>query len=633
MRASRLLEPARKILQNICVWNWVLVACCAVALILKSVILLGFILNPPFRFPDFQAALDWIPSIPVYLCFIAITLAPSLLLGRKTCRWYLLAANIIWTGIFLSDLWYFRAFQRFTSVYHFRQTANLHNLSSAIFSFIRPSDALLLLDFALLVGAMAALKGLQYSIRRSVTGFLLIAGLSSAYLVYFNQEHQINSEPLFEIRWVPLETVAVMSPIGYHLYDSFMFWSERKQLKLSPAERTEIKQWLAAQSEHLPPNKYKSLFRGNNLILLQCESLENFVIGKSIGGQEITPNLNRLLGNSLYFRNFMEQVGDGTSSDAEFIANTSVYPLRSGAGGLGWRYPENSYNSLPKLLEKRGYKTIDIHPDPAAYWNWAKLMAGIGMMECVDASRFAQDELIDLGLSDGSFLRQSPAIIEKLKLPFYVYMITLSNHGPFDLPPEFRELKLDENLDQTKVGGYLQSVHYLDKHIGLFLQKLESAGLLENTVIGIFGDHCGIHKFYQDELDEMSKSDTDWMENGMRVPLILYKKGMPGWSIDTFGGQIDLLPTIASLMGVEEREYESTAMGRNLLNTRRNSVILYEGEYLADPLDKQEEARYQRGMQLADIIIRSNYFKTTAFEESPQPLTISGEPKSKLPSR
>jgi lipoteichoic acid synthase len=618
MKAFRLPEFARKLIRNIWVWNWVLVACGGAALFLKSFLLLGFIILSPYRFPALRTAYDWIPSIPVYLCFIAITLSPALLLGRKACRWYLLAANLIWSGIYISDLWYYRAFMRFTSVHHLRQTANLRNLSSAIISFIHPSDMLLLLDLALLIGALAAVKRLQFPIRRSLAGFFILVVLSSSYLAYYNEKYPINSDPLFEIRWNFFETIAAMSPIGYHLYDSFMFWSESRQLKLAPAERDEIKQWLAAQAEHLPQNKYKGLFRGNNLLLLQCESLENFVIGKSIGGQEITPNLNRLIGNSLYFKNFMEQVGDGTSADAEFINNTSIYALRSGAGSVSWRYPSNSYNSLPKLLARRGYRTIDIHPDPAAYWNWAKMMTGVGMMECVDAASFAQDELIDLGLSDGSFLRQSPAILVNLKQPFYAYMITLSNHGPYDLPPQLRELKLDQKFDKSEVGGYLQSVHYLDKHIGLFLQKLEAAGLLENTAIGIFGDHCGIHKFYEDVLDEMPESETSWMENGKRIPLIIYKKGIVGQSFDIFGGQIDLLPTIACLMGVEEREYESTAMGRNLLNTRRNSVMLYEGEYLASPPDKHEQERYRHGMKLADKIIRSDYFKANAFQESPQ---------------
>jgi len=311
----------------------------------------------------------------------------------------------------------------------------------------------------------------------------------------------------------------------------------------------------------------------------------------------------------------MEQVGDGTSSDAEFMNNTSVYALHTGAGGLAWRYPANSYNSLPRLLERRGYRTIDIHPDPASYWNWASMMAGVGMMECLDTKSFVEDEVIDLGLSDGSFLRQSPAILAKLTQPFYAYMITLSNHGPYNLPPQFRELKLDENLNKSEIGGYFQSVHYLDKHIGLFFQRLEAAGLLKNTVIGIFGDHCGIHKFYEDALDEMPESETRWMENGKRIPLILYKMGMPGQSFDIFGGQIDMLPTIACLMGVEESEYEGTAMGRNLLNTRRNSVMLYDGEYLAATQDKQEEARYRRCMQLADKIIQSDYFKANVFQE------------------
>jgi phosphoglycerol transferase MdoB-like AlkP superfamily enzyme len=136
------------------------------------------------------------------------------------------------------------------------------------------------------------------------------------------------------------------------------------------------------------------LLKGKNLIFIQLESFENFVIGQKINNQEITPNLNRFLKNSIYFDSIEEQVHLGTSSDSDLLVNASVYPVRSGS--TFFRYPDNTYNSLPKLLEKSGYSTLAIHPDKGAYWNWMPALKSMGFQKCIDASYFNMTEFIGL---------------------------------------------------------------------------------------------------------------------------------------------------------------------------------------------------------------------------------------------
>ncbi|UXZ09741.1 sulfatase-like hydrolase/transferase [Clostridium perfringens] len=76
-------------------------------------------------------------------------------------------------------------------------------------------------------------------------------------------------------------------------------------------------------------------------------------------------------------------------------------------------------------------------------------------------------------------------------------MATATSHGPFDLPTNYRELKLPKEIDDTKLGGYLQSLRYTDKMLGEFLNKLKSDGVLDNSIIVIYGDHGGINKYYK----------------------------------------------------------------------------------------------------------------------------------------
>ena len=93
-------------------------------------------------------------------------------------------------------------------------------------------------------------------------------------------------------------------------------------------DKADINELFEVKKENLPNNEYFARSKGKNLIYIQVESLENFVIGQKINGKEITPNLNKLVQSSLYFPNTFEQVNEGTSSDADLMVNTSMLPLR-----------------------------------------------------------------------------------------------------------------------------------------------------------------------------------------------------------------------------------------------------------------------------------------------------------------
>jgi Phosphoglycerol transferase and related proteins, alkaline phosphatase superfamily len=259
-----------------------------------------------------------------------------------------------------------------------------------------------------------------------------------------------------------------------------------------------------------------------------------------------------------------------------------------------------------------GYSTIALHPDKGSYWNWMPALTSIGFQKAVDETSYKLDETIGLGLSDGSFLRQAEPIIVKQKQPFYSFMITLSSHGPFDIPAQYRELKLDSKLDETKLGGYFQSIHYTDKHIGIFLDKLQKDGILDNSVVVVYGDHTGIHKYYNDEVSKIQPQESWWQNNNMRVPLIIYTKGLEGKKFDNIGGQVDLLPSLAYIMGADTKSLEKTAIGKNLFNTNKSFAVLTNGDYIGKSSSEKEKNSAIEGITISDTIIRSNYFKNYA---------------------
>lgn len=551
------------------------------------------------------------PHILVYVCFIAVFLSFSFLFRKRAHVWYLIIFNILFTMLLVSDLWYYRGFNSFITLHVFDQATNLDNLSSDIVSMMRGIDILFFIDIFVLIPLALIFKKAYKNHRRFPLLFITISLISVAYIWFAHYKIDIVEKGqktiLFRICWTPNQTMANLSPIGYHIYDGYNFWLDNKPFEMSEKDKTEINNWFNAKKENLPDNGYKGLFKDKNLIVLQVESLENFVINQKINNQEITPNINKLLKNSLYFSNYHEQVYNGTSSDADLMTNTSIYPIRRGS--TFFRFPNNSYNSLPKLLEKDGYSTTAIHPDKGSYWNWQPALTSIGFQKTIDSSHFNMDETIGLGLSDGSYLKQVEPIIASQKQPFYDFLVTLTSHGPFDLPKQYRELKLDPKLEDTKMGGYLQSIHYVDKHIGLLIDKLEKEGTLDNTVLVIYGDHTGIHKYYDDEVSKITPQESWWNDNNWRIPLIMYSKNLSNQEIKTIGGQVDLFPTLSYLMGINPSDYESTAIGRNLLNTKKNFAVLASGKYIGDKTSDQEEQDAIKGIDIADKIIRSNYFK------------------------
>ena len=588
------------------------------AILVKSVFFLGIINNTTASsFNLFKALFSFSspPPLAVYVSLIVIILSFVFIFQGRARFWFLVIINFLLTLLLVADLMYYRGFCSFVSPYLLSQTTNLDNLSSSVVSMLRPVDLLFFLDLLVFVGIGLKFKKFYVRAERNICALLILLVLSVSYVYYQHVRLDLNGkgeDMLFRVSWSPNQTMSNLSPLGYHAFDIYNYFESKQTQKLTPEENQAIKSWFVQKQENLPANQYKGIFKGQNLIVIQVESLENFVINQKVNGQEITPHLNRLLANSLYFSNFYEQVYNGTSVDADLMTNTSVYPVRTGA--TFFRFPNNVYNSLPKLLRGVGYNTLAIHPDKGSYWNWVPALTAIGFEKTVDETHFNVDEKIGLGISDGSYFKQVAPIIASEKQPFYNFMVTLTSHNPFDLPTQYRNLALSEDLNKTKLGGYFQSVNYTDEQIGSFLSTLDKSGELDNTVVVIYGDHTGVHKYYNDEVKQVQPQENWWLDDSKRIPLIIYHKGMTAREIGITGGQIDTMPTVAYLMGVKENSYQSTAFGRNLLNTKKDFAVLANKQYLGEASSNDDLQNQIKGIDLADLVIRKNYFKEQGYK-------------------
>lgn len=553
------------------------------------------------------------PPILVYISFICIFLSFAFLFkGASHLRYYIIIDSLL-TLIYIGDLWYYRSNSCFLNYYMLNMTSNLNNLEDSVFAMFRPVDFLFLIDIILLIAFSIKNKKLYKDYKRSFSCFLVLLLIPMLYLGYAHKKvdkmhRAYENQILFAGSWTPNQTMSSLTPIGFHIFELYDYIKEYKPCVLSDSDKKEIKNFYNNKAEVLPDNEYKAMFKGKNLIILQVESLENFVIGQKVNGEEITPSLNKLLKNSMYFNNFHEQTYNGTTSDAELITNTSVFPVRKGS--TFFRYGGNTYkNSFPNIMESLGYNTLATHPDNGSYWNWYIALKSMGFNKCLDSSAYKIDETIGLGLSDGSYLRQLSGIIEKEPQPFYSFSITLTSHTPFILPEKYKSLNLPSNIKNSEIGKYFQCINYTDKHIGLFMEELNKKGILDNSVVVITGDHEGVHKFFDDEINAMKDKESWWINNDRKVPLIIYSKNMEGKTISTIGGQADLLPTLSYLMGADPKQYTYTSMGRNILNTKKNYSILSNRTYVGTYSNENEKEELLKSIDLSDEIVRANYLK------------------------
>lgn len=337
-------------------------------------------------------------------------------------------------------------------------------------------------------------------------------------------------------------------------------------------------------------NQYTGIGKDKNLLIIQVESLQDNFVQKFYQGQELTPNLNRLIEKSFYFRDYFELLGFGNSSDAEYVSLNSTF---SNLGkGAYEEYKNTEVKGLLQIAKEKGYQSFSMHGNSGEYYNRRQGHVNIGFDKVYMGEEYEQDELIGLGLSDGSFFRQSVPIFEKAAKEgkFLGFMITLTCHGPFDMPEEEQVIKVEEEKKETTFGKYLNAVFYTDKVIGELMEELAQKGILENTVVAIYGDH---HAFTNSNpenrkaLEEFIGKPFDYDEM-MRIPLIIYVPGYEkGVVLDNIGSQIDFLPTIANIMGWND--VPSPMFGVDLLDeslSKENVVYpqtyLLQGSYITD---------------------------------------------------
>ncbi|WP_373230005.1 LTA synthase family protein [Cohnella sp.] len=501
---------------------------------------------------------------------------------RKRIHIPIVALSFLSSILLLSDLVYYRFFNDFITIPVLFLADNMSVVWGSLFTLLRPSDLLLFLDTFILVIMMN-----RKSIQRTAWSFrhLTATIMLAILLLYLNFVMVEKGHPELLVR--TFDRQIVVKSIGaynYHLYD--IITSAKSGLKKAAATNDDL---LTVESflKQLPKEEYnKKLFgaaKGYNVFLVSMESLQSFVIGRRIDGQEVTPYLNRLIKESYYFDNFYHQTGQGKTSDAEFTIDTSLFPLPSGA--VYFSHAQNAYDSTPNILKKIGYYPIAFHANNRSFWNRGNMYKTMGYERFFSSSdyKITEDNTIGWGLNDISFFKQSIEKLKELPQPFYSKFITLTNHYPFDLD-EKDQLIPKYVSNSSTLNRYIPNVRYMDEALKVFFEEVKKAGLYERSIFILYGDHYGIsHKHKKAMAQLLGKEKLNWYDHAQlqRVPLIIHIPGQKGKQMDTISGQIDLKPTLLHLLGIRTAGQPNFGQDLFAMN-RRELAILRDGSFITD---------------------------------------------------
>ena len=325
-------------------------------------------------------------------------------------------------------------------------------------------------------------------------------------------------------------------------------------------------------------NEYTKYFEGKNLILFMAESFNEIAVR-----EDITPTLYKLVNSGFKFNNFYTPTISSTIG-GEFQELTG---LVAASGFLSpWKSGENYYPfGIATAFQNLGYNTYAYHDHTYTFQSRHKYLASLGFDNYLGCKNGLESRIncnqwpeSDVEMIEATFNDYITS-----ENPFMVYYVTVSGHGDygFNYSAMARKHKDDvANLNYSeKPLSYLAAQIELDQALELLIEKLDEAGKLKDTVIALVGDH---YPYYLslDEVNEIASYEKDSVVEINRSNFILWNSEMDMVEVDKVGSQIDVLPTIYNLFGVE---YDSRLIiGKDILSTEPGLAIFGNSSWVSD---------------------------------------------------
>ena len=535
----------------------------------------------------YQIFLAVINPLPISLFFIGLALYI-----KRTKLFYSLAFGIylllfIWL---ISNSIYYREFTDFVTVNTMLASSKVSaGLGAAALELFRPWDVIYILDFPILAffffKKWIRMDNRPFNKRASFAVTSLSAMLFSANLFLAEIDRPELLTRGFSNYYV-VRALGLPAFLGYSANQTYAANKERS--KASEEDLKPVEEYI--QQHYAKPNpEYFGMAKGRNVIYIHLESFQQFLIDYKLKVDdkeyEVTPFLNSLYHSkeTFAFSNVFNQVKAGKTSDAETMIETGLFGLNQGSFMVNYG-GTNTQQAAPFILSKNGYNSSAVfHGNAGSFWNRNTAYKQWGYNYFFDASYFTKQNSsnsFQYGLNDKYMLKDSIKYLERLEQPFYTKFITVSNHYPYttSLSGDDLGFPLAKTQDET-INGYFATANYLDSSIKAFFDYLKESGLYKNSIIVLYGDHYGISNSRNPALAPLlGKNSETWSsyDNAMlqRVPYMVVIPGMDkGGIIDTFGGEIDMLPTLEHLLGIESNKF--LQVGQDMLSPDHDQIVAF----------------------------------------------------------
>ena len=553
---------------------------------------------------NMQKFLLVVNPIPAALLIFGI----ALYFRGKKAYWIMMIINLIESLWLFANTLYYREFSDFLSFGIIKSSGSVaNNLTLSISEIIHPSDFLVFVDFVVLL-VLLLTKFIRIDYRPLKKRYAIL--VSTAAIVLFAFNLTLAEKDRSQLLTRTFDNNYIVKYLGLNFYAGYNAYQTHKEsstrANASSSDMDQVLKYL--KKNRVGANmEYFGQAKGKNVFIFHLESFQQFLINYRVNGQEVTPNINKFYAdsNTLSFDNFFNQVGQGKTSDAETMLENSLFGLPSGSVMTSYG-TSNTFQALPAMLDQRGYTTAAFHGDVGSFWNRDNTYKSWGYQYFFSEDYYDNktNYSIGYGLKDKIFLQQSAKYIEQLPQPFYAKLITVTNHYPYEIDKQNQNIEKTTTGDKT-VDGYVQTARYLDDAFGEFMSYLKKVGLYDNSMIVVYGDHYGISNNHKKAIAQLlgldSVSDYD-LAMFQKVPFMIHMPGLKGGINHTYGGEIDVMPTLMDLLGIKNTD--TIQLGNDLLAKDRNQTVVFRnGDFVSPNFSKIGSKVYNnQGQDVTDSL-------------------------------
>lgn len=563
--------------------------------IIFDVIWCAYTTFTPFSFPEF------------YLTKIIATmvlLVPYFFFrGWKTQTVILLLLDLL----MIANLMYYRTYYTAIPLSSYNLISNLSDFTQSVFDSIRWYDVIF---------PLSSIATLVLYLRNRKTNIPHLRVAWKPYLAVFATTCVlfagiITLEGGFRKNCNSLKCSAHLFASGiplYTLFGNLYYELIEQQPAYNEEMKKEIDDWLAKK----PPLRplYPEPERRTDCIIILVESLESWVLEKTVEGKEITPCLNQLLQDTttLYAPYVLTEVRGGRSIDAQLMLCSGLLPINSGT--FSSAYTGDTYCTLQKALKEK-YHTHNylLTVDKKKTWNQEAVALSFGIDTIISYPDFRLTGAFGprKRVGDRSFFAQCREKLEKGEVwkkgeNVFMQFVTYSGHNPFHMPDDLK-LVTFSNENPQMMNDYMTVVNYTDRAIGDFVEYLKSRPEYKETLIVITGDHEGLASHRAELCNHprgkgiiSDKQFTPFIVLNSPVTL-RYKKVM---------GQIDMYPTLLNLLHLED--YCWTGLGESILSPEKKGFAISSQMQIEGEDASPEEVEYKKdAYKISDKIIRYDY--------------------------